>query len=159
MKLMYERFGKKGIGYTEKDYQNLIEEESGISFSAFFKAYIWGVKDFTNEVKKCLKYAGFSLQKSDSKLASERRGIIVTLAKTGAKIVHVQKDSACYKAGLTRGDVITAVNGYQMKQDLDNWLHYFEGENVELRVKRNNKQKLVVLEKSNSSQFWEYSVI
>ena len=158
MKLMYDRFGKKGIGYTEKDYQNLIEEESGISFISFFNSYIWGTKDFTKELKKCLKFAGFELQKSSSKLSTERRGMIVVPVKEGAKIVHVQKDSTSYEAGLSRGDVIRTVNGYPIKQDLDNWLQYFEGEKVELQVNRNNKLKSVTLKKSNSFQFWEHLV-
>jgi predicted metalloprotease with PDZ domain len=158
MKLMYDRFGKKGIGYTEKDYKNLIEEVSGISFTSFFNSYIWGTKDFTKELKKCLKFTGFELQKSSSKLATERRGMIVTPVKEGVKIVHVQKDSSSYEAGLSRADLIIAVNGYPVKQDLDNWLHYFEVEKVELQVIRNGKQKLVTLTPPNSFQFWEQFV-
>ena len=84
--------------------------------------------------------------------------MIVVPVKEGAKIVHVQKDSTSYEAGLSRGDVIRTVNGYPIKQDLDNWLQYFEGEKVELQVNRNNKLKSVTLKKSNSFQFWEHLV-
>ena len=155
---MNDRFGKKGIGYSEKDYKNLIEEVSGISFTSFFNSYIWGTKDFTKELKKHLKFAGFELKKINSKLATERRGMIVSVVKQGVKVVHVENQSASYEAGLSRADVITAVNGYPVKQDLDNWLHYFEGEKVVLQVIRNGKQKLVTLAPSNSFQFWEQFV-
>lgn len=158
MKLMYNRFGKKGIGYTESDYKNIIEEVSGISFTSFFNSYVWGIKDFTRELKSCLKIAGFELKKTKSKLATENRGMIVTPVKSGVKVVHVTKESVSYIAGLSREDVIISINGYPIKQDLDNWLNYFEGEGVELQVIRNGKQKSVNLECSNTNQFWEYFV-
>ncbi len=158
MKLMYERFGKKGIGYTEENYKELIEEVSGISFTDFFNAFVWGTNEFTSELKKCFKIAGFDLEKTKSELASERRGLLTVEGKKGMKVVHVQKESAAYLAGLSRADIIVSINNYAIKGDLDSWLHYFEGEDVELRVIRNNKEKVVSLPKSNSSQFWEYLV-
>ena len=91
-------------------------------------------------------------------MASERRGLLTVEGKKGTKVVHVQKESAAYLAGLSRADIIVSINNYAIKGDVDSWLHYFEGEDVELRVIRNNKEKVVSLPKSNSSQFWEYLV-
>ena len=158
MNLMYERFGKNEIGYTEKDYKNLIEEVSGISFTSFFNSFVWGTKDFTKELKKYLKFAGFELKKSNSKLATERRGIIVTNSSQGANVVHVEKDSSAYLSGLSRADVIISINSLPIKNNLDNWLQYFEKEKVELQVLRNGKMKSLFLHKPNSFQFWENKI-
>ena len=159
MKLMYERFGKKGIGYSETDYQNLIEEVSGISFASFFNSYIWQANDFSEELERCLNSAGFQLQKTASELATERRGMITTEGVRGAKVVHVEKDSSSYKAGLSRDDIVMSINGYPVRKNLNNWLNYFEGETVELRVNRNDKLKTILLEQSNACQFWNYEVV
>lgn len=46
MRALYERFAKHGKGYTEGDYQNLLEEISGISFTTYFTELIWGKGHF-----------------------------------------------------------------------------------------------------------------
>ena len=159
MKLLYQRFGKKEIGYSETDYKNLIEEVSGISFTAFFNNYIWGTKDFTKELTKCVKLAGFKLVKNKSQNASERFGLIPKYSAKSTEVVHVQSGSSGYVAGLSRGDSIKAINDYPVNNDLDKWLRYFENDSIRITYIRNGKLQTTTLSKPNKSQFWDYKVI
>jgi len=159
MKELYENFGKKSIGYSEVDYKSIIEQFSGISFDEFFQNYIWGTKDFTEELSKCLALREFELIKKPSKIASERFGIILRPDETSkALVLHVSPNSSGWNAGITREDVILSVNGFLLKKNLNEWLAYFENSEIELEVAKGNKTRKVRLAAPNQHQFWEYTV-
>jgi predicted metalloprotease with PDZ domain len=158
MKDLYQNFGKKGIGYTELDYKNLIEKYSGKSMTDFFNNYIWDCKDFTAELKKNLKLRGFKLKKNASELATEQFGIILKPNAAKANILHIEPNSAAYLAGLSREDKVLSINGHLVNHNLDNWLAYFYEDVIVLEVLRNKKTRTVLLPEANNHQFWDYTV-
>lgn len=159
MKELYVNFGKKGVGYTEQDYKNLIEEQSGYSFDDFFDQYIWGCKDFTKELTRCFAVRGFEFVKKQSVNATERFGIILKPDEPKlASVFHVQENSVAWQAGLAREDKIIAVNGFLVDNNLNQWLGYFENDAIELQVAKGSNLRKVTLESPNEFQFWEYTV-
>ncbi len=61
MRTMYERFGRKAIGYSETDYKNIIEEIAGKSFDDYFQNYFYGVKNDESLIKETADYFGCEL--------------------------------------------------------------------------------------------------
>lgn len=155
---LYVNFGKKGIGYTEEDYKVCIEKHSGISFTTFFNNYVWGTKDFTPELKKAFDFAGYLFTKSKSEVPSDWYGLKLLLEETKTKVIHVNKDSVGYLAGLSRGDELLTINQFTIKEDTDKWLEYFEGDAIELTYLRNGKIWQTSLSKPNNHQFYNHSV-
>lgn len=58
MRALYERFAKNGKGYTESDYQQLLEEMSGISFEVYFRELIWGKGHFEKWIHQTAELIG-----------------------------------------------------------------------------------------------------
>ncbi len=159
MRDLYENFGKKGIGYTEMDYKRSIESFSGISFDEFFQHYIWGCAEFTDELSVCFKLRGFELHKESSKLGTERFGMILKPEETKeAVLLHVFENSAAWNAGLAREDKIISVNGQRIESNLNQWLGYFEKDNIELQVEKAGRIESIAINKPNEFQFWDYKV-
>ncbi len=158
MKDLYQNYGKKGIGYTELDYKNLIEKYSGKSMNIFFKKYVWGHEDFTSELKKCFKLRLFELKRKPSELSTEQFGIILKPKAAKANILHVQPGSSAHLAGLSREDKILTINGHLVNHNLDQWLEYFSEDKIELQVLNNKQTRQVILPPKNKNQFWEYTV-
>lgn len=158
MKDLYVNFGKKGIGYTEEDYKSCIEKHSGVSFTSFFNNYIWGTKEFTNELKKAFDFGGYKLAKFTSENPSDWYGLKLTVENGANKVVHVEKDSAGYIAGFSRGDELLTINNLPIKENVDRWLEYFKEDNIEINYLRNNKIWKTSLNKANKNQFYSYKV-
>ena len=58
MRNMFLNFGEKGIGVTEKDYQNEIEKIAGVSMQWYFDDYVNGTKAYTSLLKEYLELIG-----------------------------------------------------------------------------------------------------
>ncbi len=111
MKALYERFGKRGIGYTATDYKTLLEEFSGQSFDAYFLNYIYGTENFLSEFSELLSDFGLSINLSVSKNFSESHYGFKATEKNGAWIVaEIAPNSPAHLSGLVVGDEIFAVN-------------------------------------------------
>lgn len=158
MKDLYHYFGKKGLGYTEQDYKNLVEKYVGKSLTSFFKNYVLGSKDFTSELKKCFLLRGFSFQRKHSENATEQYGIVLKPNAAKAIVLHVMSNSAAHLAGISREDKILTINGHLINHNLDSWLAYFEGDEMDLVVLRNKQTRNIQLPPKNNQQFWEYTV-
>ena len=57
-------------GYDEKDYQQLLETISGVSFQTFFDDYINGIKSYEPILQDALAFFGLEMTLIDSKLIS-----------------------------------------------------------------------------------------
>lgn len=157
MKTMYLKYGKEGIGYTEEDYKLTVEEYLGTNWDSFYEKYISETSSLEVDIKQMIKYFGYELKKVESEKLSQRYGLIYQELSDGVKIVHVKLDSEAYKAGLTRGDVITTVNNHSINRDFDKWLSYYEGEVKQLTVLYNGMSRKTVIGKTfNIDQFYSF---
>lgn len=160
MRLMYERFGKAGRGYTENDYKQALEEVSELDFTHFFNDFVNGTNDYLPRIEESLEAVGLQLQTDPSKLPSEGLfGFKVSEAAGGAKVMSVHPGSPA-EAVLAPGDVITAVNGFEVKNDLNARLADFSAEEVRLNLMRGGKLRKVTLAKvAEKSWYKTYQVV
>ncbi len=156
MRLLYERFGKKGIGYGEKDYQDVIEEIGGRSYEQFFKDYYYGVKNIEAELHELLGHVGIEVRDTRSRLYFENRfGFKVEYIKErSARITDIAPDSIASKARLKLGDEIVSINGIRILGNLKEWCKYFEEETITLTTNSEDDTHKVQLTPTDEDRYY-----
>lgn len=125
-RLLYQRFGKTGKGYTEQDIPALVEEVTGVDASAFFTNYVYGTNDFTEGLKSAFAYLGLELVfQPAASIAEQVFGCKIIEHGTQTRVGLVAPYSPAWKAGLFTNDEIVAVNGMAIRNNLQHWLYYF----------------------------------
>jgi predicted metalloprotease with PDZ domain len=158
--LLYERFGKKGKGYSEKNIIELVNEISGQDFSQFFTDFVYTPNDFELPLRECFDYLGIEFIKQKSEHSSEHYfGFkIIHEHRDGSRVSLVAPYSPAWKAGLFAGDDIIAVNGMMLKNNLDNWLHYYlQDEQIALTVNSADHLKTILLQKDKKGNSWFFN--
>ena len=143
---LYTEFGKKNQGYLEKDIIELCEKAAGTSLKTFFDQYVYGTEDFEIPLNQCFEYLDIELLKSPSLFLSESKFGFKTIDfGNNRKVSLVAPYSPSWKAGLGIGDEIISVNGYNLKNDFNDWMTYFKSDDIELIVSSNQKIKTIKL--------------
>jgi len=152
---LYEEFGKRQKGYTEADIIRLCGEAAGVSLGEFFDRYVFGTADFEPMLRSCFDYLGVDMQMLPSGQLSERWfGFKTQEHGFMRKVSLVAPGSPAWEAGLGIGDEIVAVNGYTLKNDLNEWLNYFSTEINSLTVSSNGRIKTIQLNKAQSERLF-----
>lgn len=154
--LLYERFGKKAIGYTEQTIIDLVNEVSGKDLTEFVRKYVYTPMDFEEPLKQCFNYIGVDFIKQNNPLVSENDFGFKTMDNGFfSKVTLVAPYSPAWKAGLFAGDEIMAVNNVMLKNNLNNWLSYFNtGDTITLTVNSGEKLKNLFLERDKKELTW-----
>lgn len=147
--ILYERFGKKNIGYEEKDIIEICNEVSGKDLNSFFTDYVYSTNDFEAGLIPCFDYIGIEFSKEKSPNYCEHfYGCKPIDIGSNAKLTLVAPYSPAWKAGLFAGDEIMAVNGMMLKNNFNQWLEYFEkDEQITLTVNSGDKLRTMNLQK------------
>ena len=156
--VLYNQFGKLNIGYTEKDIISICEKMAGVSLHTFFEKYVYGTEDYEAQLSECFKYLNIDIIKNPSLQASENLFGFKTLDfGLNRKISLIAPYSPAWKAGLSIGDEIIAVNGYTLKNDFNDWIEYFKDSNLELTVSSAQCLKQVTLIKNEKGVTYFHS--
>jgi len=156
-RMLYESFGKQHKGYTEQDVIAVVEQVSGRSFADFFERYVYGTADFTGQLQACFDYLGLEMRQHPSAIISERDfGFRSTESGHFRKLSHIAPGSPADAAQLELGDEVVAVNGFSLKNDMNEWLHYFINEHhIELLVSSAGKMKTLGLTKQQETSYFD----
>ena len=151
--LLYERFGKRGIGYREQDLIDLMNEVSGGHHNDFFTQYVYSPSDFEVPLLEAFDYLGIDFVKEPSIHSCENNfGFKCIDNNFYSKVSLVAPYSPAWKAGLFQGDEIMAVNGQMLKNNLNHWLHYFKDEEIiTLTVNKAEQLKSIELKKDSKN--------
>lgn len=149
---LYQEFGKKNKGYSEKDIIDLCEKMAGRSLKTFFDQYVYGTDDFQKPLVDCFSYLGIELNQTPGTLICESvYGFKTIDFGNNRKVSMIAPYSPAWKAGLSIGDEILSVNGYTLKNDFNDWMNYFKDEDIEITVSSNQSLKQIKLIKSSKS--------
>ena len=159
--LLYERYGKKEIGYTEQNIVELVNEISGKNFSEFFKDYVYTPNDFETPLRETFDYLGIDFEKQNSKVVSENNYGFKTIDNGNfARVSLVHPYSPAWKAGLFTGDEIMSVDNMMLKTNLNDWLNYFsEKDVVTLTVNSGEQLKTLQLQKDKKGTTWFFNPV
>ena len=129
MRLLWERYGRTGIGVPEDAIPKLANECAQRDLSSFFARYVEGTDD--PPLAELLREAGVVMSLRPAEGTRDRGGragqapadrpspasLAIKLATGEAKILHTFRDGAAARAGLAAGDVIVAVDGLRATPD------------------------------------------
>jgi len=163
MRALYNDFGQKERGYSEKDYQTIVETVAGISFQEFFNDYVYGTKSYEPILTECLEYLHWEIKKVPSPKYNEAYlGFKVSEEHNKIVVKSIYPNSAADKAGLKINDEIVAVNGTKINTELHQWCNYASKDNpkrVEFAVVSAGKLKSIVIEIRDEIYYQNYFVV
>ncbi len=147
--VLYNQFGKLNKGYSENDIISICEKMAGVSLGSFFEKYVFGTDDYEAPLTECFNYLNIDWIKKPSLHVSE----ILFGFKTidfgqNRKISLIAPYSPAWKAGLSIGDEIIAVNGYTLKNDFNDWMAYFQDSEIIVTISSSQCLKQVKLTKN-----------
>jgi len=119
MRILWKEFGKVGTGYSEEDYQKVVEHVAGQSMQEYFSHCIYGIDPVENELKTALNYVGCDLAISPSTCNSERTFGFQTCKREGKYLVDIIEPGSPADKVLTKDDEIVAVNDIKVENNFD----------------------------------------
>jgi predicted metalloprotease with PDZ domain len=147
MRTLYFDFSKKGKGYSEQDYQLVVESLAGEKLDDFFRTYVYGATSYEKKFSELAAYIGMELRSTGSKKYYEGHlGFKAHHEGHHFKVSAVYPLSPADKAGLAQNDEIVALNGRLLKDDLADWTRYFAGMKIRLSVARSGRLIEITLE-------------
>jgi len=145
MRLMYSRYALPKPGFEPEDAIKAISETAGMDLSDFFRRYISGKEPLPYDTY--FAYAGIDVEKKiDS--TTPWIGIASTKDDDGrAKIVNVIPGSPAEAAGLSKNDVLLAIDGRTLNNDeiSDALNPHKPGDSIKLTVVRIGQLQEIVL--------------
>ena len=146
MRILFFDYSKKGKGYTEQDYQQIVESLAGEKLDDFFQTYIYGACSYEKKLNELAACIGMELKTARNKKLHEGHfGFKAHHEGHHFKVTAVYPGSPSDKAGLALNDEIIALNGYMLKDDLQDWCRYFQDSTIVLTVSRMAQLYEVVL--------------
>lgn len=154
MRRLWKEFAQQGKGYTEADYKRLVEEEAGADFSYYWNNYFYKANSYEGIVNESLAQIGYELVMLENRKANEAFfGFRVAEPGGATRVTDIYYGSPAEKAGLSIGDEILAVNGMQVKADLNEWMRYFGSGSMELVVASGGRVKSLLLQPDGKSWY------
>ena len=152
MRRLYEEFGKTGTGYTEADYQRLVNEVAGRDMRRYFDQFITGTAPVLEPLQNALRKVGCQLLVSENVSASEGVfGFRTILKNERTEVTYLWPDSPG-AAVLTADDEIVAVNGRRVDMNLQSLLSAGAAQ-YEVSVFRQNRLLTVTLAAQEDETF------
>lgn len=159
MRALYDRFGKKNIGYTEADYRAIVEEIAGKPLPEIFDGLINGQDDYWPHLQEALALAGLSIQRvASGKWSEALLGFGVDEAHSKATVTSVKPLSPADQSGLWIGDEIMAVNGVSLYKNFQSMLRMHAGTEMKFTVLRKGKVREVPIKEDGREHSWKFSL-
>jgi len=159
MKRLYFDFYLKGKGVSEKDFQVVLENVSGVSFQSFFDDYVNGNRPFESILTDALDYIGFELDHKPSSLYSQGRLGMKLLPQGASAIVKtLYPGGPAELGGLMLEDELIGLNGISFNGDIEKWLLYFNDDLKTFTVLRNGRLLTVRLPEVDRNFYMTYQL-
>ncbi|QCR24389.1 M61 family metallopeptidase [Pontibacter sp. SGAir0037] len=159
MQKLWQEFGKKDIGYTEQDYEQLVEEVAQKPFADYFQKYIYGNAPIEEALNKALGFVGCALKETPSPLLYEQLYGFKTIADAQATKVTAIAPQSPASAYLSIDDELIALNSRKLEQNLQPLLADADSTKpVTLTLFRDKKLREVQLQAQQASYYSKYTI-
>lgn len=134
-----------GKGYTERDILDALNRVSGMDFTSFFQKYIQGVAPLP--YASVLGAAGLKLEMEELPGSPPSLGLLAEPVNTGLRIMSVRPGGAADRAGLSRGDILIAVDQLSLATQTlaDRLRMYRAGAAVPFTVERQGTRLIITV--------------
>ncbi len=140
MRELNVRFAQNNKGFSEAEFEALVDELSGSSFKSFFDYYIRSTGEIPyNEI---LSHAGLNLQVAPDSACPSSIGAVMDNTNTEwPTIKFAIPDSAAFQAGLDQNDMLVAIDQWQLQNKTlpDILSKYKAGQSVEVSYIRGSE--------------------
>lgn len=113
---LYVHYANANNGYSEKNVLTALKDITGVSFESFWDNYVAGTESI--DFDELLAFYGLRLQNTAVNKSNQEKswtGLSIG-GKDGLPVLkNVIYDSPGWKAGLTTGDTLVAIDGYMLK--------------------------------------------
>lgn len=115
MAIMWDKFGKKEIGFTPEELKTEIEKVANTNLKEFFHLYL----ETTEEIPFNQYFEPFGLVLRGKKEDNDCPYLGLTVQKEGCieKITFVEANSPAGKAGVDAGDELLAIDGFRVTSE------------------------------------------
>ena len=159
MTKMYNEYGKKGIGYTDKDYIAICSEFAEEDLTDFFDKYFYNPNSFEPLVADTLFKCGLEINTFDNPNFTQRILGLKTVNENNKTIIKQMFPSSPGELGkLILNDEIISINNYRVNNDLDKWVDYFKDEQIDLTINRGGRIIHVVCPHTNRHYYPIYKI-
>lgn len=161
MRLLYQRYYLNNKGYTEKDYQEVLEEVGGEDMGVYFKEIIWGKGNIEKYLPDTFTKLGLQVEETPSPHVYENSyGFKVTHIEGATLIGNCAPNSPADKMGVALNDILLAVNGQPILADtiLDEAIQNSENE-LQLTLKSIFGERTITLHADGTSYFPHYKLL
>lgn len=139
MRRLFFNFGMKGKGVTEADYKKTIEDVAEADFTEIWENYFYGTGSYERLLADAFDILGLEMSKKPNKNWVKRHlGVLAAEKGKGVQIVRAAPGSRGELCGLIQGDQIVGVNGKKLENDIEQWIEYYQYDEIKLTVSRNN---------------------
>ncbi|MBC5994675.1 M61 family metallopeptidase [Pontibacter cellulosilyticus] len=156
MRLLWDRFGKKGKGYTEADYAELVDEVAGTSFASYFDNYINGTAPIEQALDEALYLVGCTLKETENPIINEGNYGFKVTSEGAAKVTAVAPGSPA-SGVLSIDDELVALNGRKIENNLQHLLA-LQPQQIELTLFREKQLRSIKLGADSNSYYSKYTV-
>jgi predicted metalloprotease with PDZ domain len=156
MRQLWERYGKKAIGYTEQDYAQLVDEVAGQSFRSYFDNFIYGTAPMEQALDEALCYVGCTLKEQQNPLLYEGMYGFKVSSEGGTKVTAIAPESPASEV-LSIDDELVALSGRKLENNLQQ-LMALQPEEVELALFREKELRVVRLEQNRKSYYSKFTI-
>ena len=156
MRMLYDDFGKKRIGYAKSDYRVLLDRFGQGMLNDVWDNLVNGTADYTPFLSDALAQAGVTLvATASSKYAESTFGLSVDESNQKVTITAVVPGSPADRAGLWYGDEILAVCDVAPYKNFQHLLR-MQSEVCKLSILRKGRRLSVVVQPDGRVWFKKY---
>ena len=148
MSTMYDRYYLKAKrGFTDDEYQAVVEEIAGKKMDDFWKNHIYGVEK--PNYTKYFNYVGLHLMDENEGKEELALGVFLGSDKGKLTVKRVSRGTCAYEHGLNVNDELIAINGYRIssKDDVAKLLRGKKAhDRIEVMISRNGEIQTLPIE-------------
>lgn len=143
MRLLWQEYGKPGIGYSRDGYQSAAEEVAGRALEKYFEKCINGSDPLEAFLDNLLPEVGCELQVLPNKQKIKSLFGLVPINRQGLTMILSIAPGSPAEAALSIDDQILAINGTEADKELDTLI---TDKRIEIDILRRGKPRKVVVE-------------
>ncbi len=145
MRLLWRRFGARGVGFADGDVQAIFEEGAGLSLDDFFTRYVRGREEL--DPKGVLRSVGLQLVCKRDDDAGPWLGVTTRDTNGRAVVATTLAGGPGEAAGLYAGDELLALDGFKIEASAlkTRLREHHAGDRVSLTVFRRDQLRTVQL--------------
>ncbi len=146
-------------GYTEAMYIRAAEQVAGTDLSWFFIDHVFGAKSYDKLLLESFNYLGLKMVANAAPFMHEKVIGIKLQQNNGSHMVRaLAPGSPADEGGLAINDVITGINNYEIRGNLNDIIAFHSKHKILVSFHRNGRERQVEMVLNDDNYFPQYAL-